>query len=194
MGLIGYERWMHGYRRRSLLGPGAASAAEFETPYPWGLTPARFLAVLIATGIGLHNFAEGLAIGQSAASGKLELAIALIVGFGLHNATEGFGIVAPLTGERKVPSWRFLLLLGLIGGGPTFVGTVVGQAWVSTGLAVLFLGARRRLDPLRRDAAAHALPQLRARHAHRMGHHRRARARLRDRLHPRRPRRLDAES
>ncbi len=140
MGLIGYERWMHAYRRRSLVGPGAASAVEFETVYPMGLTPSRFLAVLIATGIGLHNFAEGLAIGQSAASGKLELAIALIVGFGLHNATEGFGIVAPLTGERKVPSWRFLLLLGLIGGGPTFLGTVVGQAWVSTGVAVLFLG------------------------------------------------------
>jgi ZIP family zinc transporter len=140
MGLIGYERWMHGHRRRSLLGPGAASAVEFETVYPLGLTPPRFLALLIATGIGLHNFAEGLAIGQSAAGGQLQLAIALIVGFGLHNATEGFGIVAPLTGERRVPSWRFLLLLGLIGGGPTFVGTVVGQAWVSTSLSILFLG------------------------------------------------------
>ena len=64
----------------------------------------------------------------------------LIVGFGLHNATEGFGIVAPLTGEREIPSWRFLLLLGLIGGGPTFVGTVVGQAWVSTSLSIFFLG------------------------------------------------------
>ena len=140
MGLIGYERWMHSYRRRSLLGPGAASASEFETAYPFSLTPARFLALMIATGIGLHNFAEGLAIGQSAASGQLQLAIVLIIGFGLHNATEGFGIVAPLTGERTVPSWRFLLLLGLIGGGPTFLGTVVGQAWVSTAVSVLFLG------------------------------------------------------
>jgi len=140
MGLIGYERWMHSYRRRSLLGPGAASAHEFETVYPLGLTPARFLAVLIATGIGLHNFAEGLAIGQSAASGKIQLAIALMVGFGLHNATEGFGIVAPLAGERQRPSWRFLLLLGLIGGGPTFVGTIVGQAWVNTAVSILFLG------------------------------------------------------
>jgi len=140
MGLIGYEQWMHSYRRRSLLGPGAASASEFETHYPFSLTPARFLAVLIATGIGLHNFAEGLAIGQSAASGKLQLAIVLIVGFGLHNATEGFGIVAPLTGERRIPSWGFLLMLGLIGGGPTFVGTAVGQAWVSTAVSVLFLG------------------------------------------------------
>ena len=143
MGLIGYERWMFSYRRRSLLGPGAASVHEFESPattgYPLGLTPARWLALLIATGIGLHNFAEGLAIGQSAASGQFQLAIALIVGFGLHNATEGFGIVAPLAGDKNRPSWRFLLLLGVIGGGPTFIGTVIGQAWVNEGVAIAFL-------------------------------------------------------
>jgi ZIP family zinc transporter len=86
---------------------------------------------LIAIGIGLHNFAEGLAIGQSAAGGEISLALTLVVGFGLHNATEGFGIVAPLSGGRERPSWRFLGLLGLIGGGPTFFGTLVGQAWVS---------------------------------------------------------------
>ena len=143
MGLIGYERWMFGYRRRSLLGPGAASVHEFEAApasgYPLGLTAARWLALLIATGIGLHNFAEGLAIGQSAASGQFQLAIALIVGFGLHNATEGFGIVAPLAGERSRPSWRFLLLLGTVGGAPTFLGTVIGQAWVNEGVAIAFL-------------------------------------------------------
>ena len=61
------------------------------------------------------------------------------MGFGLHNATEGFGIVAPLSGEPVRPSWRFLLLLGLIGGGPTFVGTLIGQAWVSEALSILFL-------------------------------------------------------
>ncbi len=139
MGLIGYERWMFGYRRRTLLGPGAASVHEFESAYPRGLTPARWLALLIATGIGLHNFAEGLAIGQSAASGQIQLAIALMVGFGLHNATEGFGIVAPLAGDKNRPSWRFLLLLGAIGGAPTFLGTIIGQAWVNQGVAIAFL-------------------------------------------------------
>ena len=94
---------------------------------------------MIAVGIGLHNFSEGLAIGQSAASGEISLALLLIVGFGLHNATEGFGIVAPLTGEPIRPSWGFLALLGLIGGGPTFVGTLVGQSFVNDTVSVAFL-------------------------------------------------------
>ena len=54
---------------------------------------------MIAAGIGLHNFSEGLAIGQSAAAGEISLALVLIIGFGLHNATEGFGIVGPFAGE-----------------------------------------------------------------------------------------------
>ena len=62
-----------------------------------------------------------------------------MIGFGLHNATEGFGIVAPLAGDKDRPSWAFLAVLGVIGGAPTFVGTLVGQAWVSTALSVLFL-------------------------------------------------------
>ena len=120
-----------------MLGPGAVSAVEMQRRQ--GLTPSRSLALFIAVGIGLHNFAEGLAIGQSAAAGEVSLALVLIVGFGLHNATEGFGIVAPLAGDGAVPSWRFLALLGLIGGGPTFIGTVVGQAWVNEFVSVAFL-------------------------------------------------------
>jgi zinc transporter, ZIP family len=100
------------------------------------LNTAR-LAMMIATGLGLHNFSEGLAIGQSAAQGQLALAGLLIVGFGLHNATEGFGIVGPMAGLK--PSWGFLGLAGLIGGGPTFFGTVVGYSFVSPGLSILFL-------------------------------------------------------
>ncbi len=101
------------------------------------LSPTR-LALLIATGIGLHNFSEGLAIGQSAGGGELAFATVLIVGFGLHNATEGFGIVGPLMGKER-PSWGFLGLVGLIGGGPTFLGTIVGYYFVSTVMSVLFL-------------------------------------------------------
>jgi ZIP family zinc transporter len=100
-------------------------------------SPAQ-LAMMIAIGIGVHNFAEGLAIGQASRSGALELAAVLIVGFGLHNLTEGFGIAAPLTlGPR--PSWSFLGLAGLIGGGPTFLGTILGYSVQSTPAFVLFL-------------------------------------------------------
>jgi ZIP family zinc transporter len=97
------------------------------------------LAMMIATGIGAHNFSEGLAIGQSYASGAVGLALLLIVGFGAHNATEGFGIAGPLAGLIKRPTNRFLAVAGLVGGGPTFVGTVVGSLWTSVFTYVLFL-------------------------------------------------------
>src|SRR5436189_3758881 len=137
LSLVYYDAWMKRRRRRAFLGPGAASTAEYERDdYFTGMSPARWLALFIATGIGLHNFSEGLAIGQSAARDELSLAFVLIIGFGLHNATEGFGIVAPLATEPEAPSWGFLGALGLIGGGPTFLGTVLGQAWVSEALSV----------------------------------------------------------
>jgi zinc transporter, ZIP family len=141
LSLVYYDAWMKRRRRRAFLGPGAASTAEFEQEHPYfsGMSPARWLAVFIATGIGLHNFSEGLAIGQSSAKGEVSLAIVLIIGFGLHNATEGLGICAPLTGETEPPSWGFLGLLGLIGGGPTFLGTLLGQAWVNESVSILFL-------------------------------------------------------
>ena len=139
LSLVYYDSWMKARRRRSFLGPGAASATELQRSHFTGLTPARWLALFIAMGIGLHNFSEGLAIGQSAAQDQLSLAYVLVIGFGLHNATEGFGIVAPLAGDAEPPSWRFLGLMGVIGGLPTFLGTVLGQAWTSTGVSVLFL-------------------------------------------------------
>ncbi len=90
----------------------------------------------IALAIGLHNFAEGLAIGVSAKSGAIGLATVLVIGFALHNATEGFGIVGPL-GDVK-PSWSWLALAGLVGGGPTFLGTVVGYQVHSEALQLAF--------------------------------------------------------
>jgi ZIP family zinc transporter len=139
MSLVYYDRWLRRRRSSPLVGPGAAAVDEFASR-SWleRLSAGRRLALLIATGIGLHNFGEGLAIGQSSAAGELSLAFALIIGFGLHNATEGFGIVGPMSGEDELPSWSFLALLGLIGGGPTFLGTVVGQAWVSEAVSVAF--------------------------------------------------------
>jgi ZIP family zinc transporter len=90
----------------------------------------------IAAAIGLHNFAEGLAIGVAASAGEIGLATVLIIGFALHNATEGFGIVGPLGGIR--PSWRWLGLAGLVGGGPTLLGSIVGYNVTSEPLELAF--------------------------------------------------------
>jgi ZIP family zinc transporter len=99
----------------------------------------RQIALATAVGLGLHNFSEGLAIGQSAATGATSLALLLVIGFALHNATEGFGIAAPLT-SGELPGWSFIALLGLVGGGPTFLGGVVGYVFVSPLLSIVFLG------------------------------------------------------
>jgi ZIP family zinc transporter len=139
MSLVLYDRWLRTRRSTPLVGPGAAAIDEYAGRTALErLTEGQRLALLIATGIGLHNFAEGLAIGQAGAAGEISLALVLIIGFGLHNATEGFGIIGPMAADADRPTWRFLVVLGLIGGGPTFLGTVVGQAWVGEALSVAF--------------------------------------------------------
>jgi ZIP family zinc transporter len=142
VGLVYFDRWMK--RRTARLrpeGPGTATARTVTLPPGADAVKARAteLSLLIAVGIGMHNFGEGLAIGTSAAAGELSLAVLLVIGFGLHNATEGFGIVAPLAAAGERPSWGRLLLLGLIGGGPTFLGTIVGQQVTTPLLGVAFL-------------------------------------------------------
>ena len=128
IGLVGIV-----YFSRGWLGKQRAATPEGHLMNPMAL------AMTIALGIGLHNFSEGLAIGQSAATGAIALALLLIIGFGLHNMTEGFGIAAPLVGTETKVSALDVLRLGIIGGGPTFAGTVVGYYFVSPTLSVLFL-------------------------------------------------------
>ena len=138
--LVYYDRWLARRPKpaKAAFGPGAAAVAELEHASPiQRLSEPKRLALFIALGIGLHNLSEGLAIGQSAASGQIHLALLLIIGFGLHNATEGFGIIGPLAAETERPTWAFLFVMGLIGGGPTFVGTLVGQSLVND---TIFLG------------------------------------------------------
>lgn len=96
------------------------------------------VGMTIAAAIGLHNFAEGLAIGVSASTGEIALATVLIIGFALHNATEGFGIIGPLGSVR--PSWTWLALAGLVGGGPVFLGAIVGYNVSSEPLELAFYG------------------------------------------------------
>src|SRR5579863_7996764 len=92
-------------------GPGAMAATASTRI---ALSPAFRTALFVAIGIGLHNFSEGLAIGQSAATGAYRFFYVLVIGFGLHNITEGFGVAGPVLRQR--PSVGWLLRLGLIAG------------------------------------------------------------------------------
>ncbi len=141
MSLVYYEAWLGRRRKPKNFGPGTMAPGELTATRPGiaGWSAARRMSLLIAVGIGLHNFGEGLAIGGSAATGEIGLATILVIGFALHNGTEGFGIVAPLAAEGDRPSWGFLLLMGLIGGGPTFLGTAVGRQFTSEAMSVIFL-------------------------------------------------------
>jgi ZIP family zinc transporter len=120
-----------------VLSPEHVVARKAVAP-PEAAARARALrtGMTIAVAIGLHNFAEGLAIGVSAGAGDISLATVLIIGFALHNATEGFGIVGPLGSVR--PSWRWLGLAGLIGGAPTFLGAMLGYSVTSEPLELAF--------------------------------------------------------
>jgi ZIP family zinc transporter len=122
LGLVYFNRAIFGRLRHGAHAPGP-----------------RNLAMAIATGLGLHNLSEGLAIGESAHAGAIAFAGVLVVGFALHNITEGFGIAAPMTTDPKPVSWGFLGLAGLIGGGPTFIGTWIGYLASSPYLNVAFL-------------------------------------------------------
>ncbi|HEX5261145.1 MAG TPA: ZIP family metal transporter [Gaiellales bacterium] len=166
LGLAWIEQTLMRRRPRAPMAGGSSVAAVAGGPETAGLQEeagraALVLGMLIAVAIGLHNFSEGLAIGVSARAGTVALATTLIVGFALHNATEGFGIVGPLNGIR--PSWRWLFVAGLVGGGPTFLGTLVGYRVTSPALEICFYalaagaivyvvgqlwtGAARRLPP-----------------------------------------------
>ena len=162
LSLVYYDRWLAGRPRARREGPGVALAEDLRPAGSALAHEASRLALLIAIGIGFHNFSEGLAIGQSAAKGEVSLALLLIIGFGLHNATEGFGIVAPMSAEAVRPSWMFLGALGLIGGGPTFVGTIVGNSFVNNTMFIGFLA-------LAAGSILYVILQL-VRMAFRMGH------------------------
>jgi ZIP family zinc transporter len=97
-----------------------------------------YLALLIATGIGLHNLGEGLAIGSAYAGGALALGAFLVVGFAIHNTTEGLAIVAPLADER--PSVLRLMTLGLVAGAPAILGAWLGAAAFNASVVALLLG------------------------------------------------------
>jgi zinc transporter ZupT len=96
------------------------------------------LALLVATGIGLHNLGEGVAIGSAYSAGALALGAFLVVGFAIHNTTEGLAIVAPIAQER--PSIGRLAVLGALAGAPAILGAWIGAAAFNASLAAFLFG------------------------------------------------------
>ncbi|HEX6499997.1 MAG TPA: multicopper oxidase domain-containing protein [Micromonosporaceae bacterium] len=135
-GLVTRSAQRRAERRARLAEVTGAPVGTVRTTAP---SPAEQLALAIASGIGLHNLSEGLAIGQSAASGRTALAAGLVVGFALHNSTEGFGIVGPLVSDSTRVPWRTLGCYGLLGGGPTVVGVLLGGVWTNQAVDVFVL-------------------------------------------------------
>ncbi|MFJ5979046.1 ZIP family metal transporter [Pseudarthrobacter oxydans] len=123
--LEGTDAWMRRHQKLS------------ATSQPATLPPGR-LALLIAIGIGLHNFGEGLAIGSAYAVGSLALGASLIVGFAIHNTTEGLAIVTPLA--KQPPGLARLALLGLIAGSPAIAGALIGATVYQPALSAFLLG------------------------------------------------------
>lgn len=109
------------------------------TPSPGG---GLRLAYLVAGGIGLHNFGEGLAIGAAVATGELGLGTALVIGFAAHNTTEGLAIAAPLgeAGATPRPLRWHLPALVAVAGGPTVLGAWGGGLAFSPAWASLAFG------------------------------------------------------
>jgi len=95
------------------------------------------IGLMIAIGIGLHNFGEGLAIGSAIGLGSIAFSSFLIVGFALHNTTEGLAIAAPLSREKHVI--KKLIGLGLIAGTPAIFGAWVGGFAFSPFSSVIFI-------------------------------------------------------
>jgi ZIP family zinc transporter len=143
-GLAMVERRMRRSIDRPPMAGGSADAMTLEqaqalvSETDQGRRHALRLGMTIAAAIGIHNFAEGLAIGVSASAGEIGLATVLIIGFALHNATEGFGILGPLGDVR--PSWSWLGVAGLVGGAPVFLGAMVGYNVTSEPLELAFYG------------------------------------------------------
>jgi len=96
------------------------------------------ISMMIAIGIGLHNFGEGLAIGAAVLLGEVALSSFLILGFTLHNTTEGLAIVAPMAKSRRIPVTK-LMIMGLIAGGPTIMGAWIGGFLYSPIATIIFL-------------------------------------------------------
>jgi ZIP family zinc transporter len=115
-----------------------SSSASTTSQQQQELIKPLAISLMIAIGIGLHNFGEGLAISAAVLLGKAALGTFLIVGFTLHNTTEGLAIVAPIAKSGKVMI-RKLIVMGFIAGAPTIAGAWIGGFLYSPLAAIIFL-------------------------------------------------------
>jgi len=118
------------------------SVSEWRKARTGGEQAGLRVAYLVAFGIGLHNLAEGLAIGGAYALGEMSLAVFFVAGFMLHNVTEGPAIVAPLARGQDVtdrPRFRHFAALGLLGGAPVILGGWIGGLALSPTVNAFFL-------------------------------------------------------
>jgi len=107
-----------------------------------GIAKPVVIALMIAIGIGLHNFGEGLAIGAAVGIGSIAFSTFLIVGFALHNTTEGIAIAAPMSRGKSMIGKALigkLAGLGMIAGAPAIFGAWVGGFVYSPFATVVFL-------------------------------------------------------
>jgi ZIP family zinc transporter len=118
--------------------PSSASPTKKQQQQQQELIKPLAISLMIAIGIGLHNFGEGLAISAAVLLGKAALGTFLIVGFTLHNTTEGLAIVAPIAKSGKVMI-RKLIVMGFIAGAPTIAGAWIGGFVYSPLAAIIFL-------------------------------------------------------
>ena len=115
-----------------------SSSSASTTSQQQELIKPLAISLMIAIGIGLHNFGEGLAISAAVLLGKAALSTFLIVGFTLHNTTEGLAIVAPIAKSGQVMI-RKLIVMGFIAGAPTIAGAWIGGFLYSPLAAIIFL-------------------------------------------------------
>jgi ZIP family zinc transporter len=120
------------------LGVSLVGLVGFETSHLFGNQGKRWFSLpyMIAIGMGFHNLGEGLAIGASYANGEWVLSALLVTGFALHNGTEGFGIIG--AAGKTATQWSDVVLLGLIAGGPTCVGTLLSGQGLSSYFSICF--------------------------------------------------------
>ncbi len=115
-----------------ILGMGIFYILDHFLPHHHAVTPEEnpfgaYLkkGTLLALGIGLHNFPEGLAIGTGFV-GSPELGLSLAIIIGLHNIPEGMAVAAPLR-HGGYSYWKVFAITALAGV-PMGIGALIGAA------------------------------------------------------------------